>query len=68
MTQHDRAASSRRPMAGHHGPHRMMPGEKAADFKGTMKKMLALMGSFKFALGAVAPRCFRPPRPNCSRA
>ena len=53
MTQHDRAASSRRPMAGHHGPHRMMPGEKAADFKGTMKKMLALMGSFKFALGAV---------------
>lgn len=35
------------------GHHRMMPGEKAGDFKGTMKKMLSLMAAFKFALAAV---------------
>ena len=33
----------RGPMGGHgHGP--MMPGEKAKDFKGTLRKMLAFMG------------------------
>ena len=31
----------------------MMPGEKAGDFKGSMLKLLAFMGKFKFALGAV---------------
>lgn len=35
------------------GPHGMMPGEKATDFKGSMKKLLSLMGTFKFALAAV---------------
>ena len=30
-----------------------MPGEKAGDFKGSMLKLLAFMGKFKFALGAV---------------
>ena len=40
-------------MGGHGGHHRMMPGEKAGDFKGTMKKMLSLMAAFKFALAAV---------------
>lgn len=35
-----------------HGPggRGMMPGEKAKDFKGTMKRMLAYMGRYKFAL------------------
>ena len=28
------------------GPHGMMPGEKAQDFKGTMKKLLAYLGRF----------------------
>ena len=40
-------------MGGHGGHHRMMPGEKAGDFKGAMKKMLSLMATFKFALAAV---------------
>ena len=42
----------RGPMGGHgHGP--MMPGEKAKDFKGTLKKMLAFMGRFKVLLVVV---------------
>lgn len=51
------AAQQHRPQTGGprrgsmgHGAGRMMPGEKAADFKGTMKKMLAFMGNFKAAL------------------
>lgn len=39
-----------------HGPMGrggMMSGEKAGDFKGSMLKLLAFMGKFKFALGAV---------------
>lgn len=40
-------------MGGHGGDHRMMPGEKAGDFKGAMKKMLSLMAAFKSALAAV---------------
>ncbi len=47
--------TGRRP---HHGPHgpggRMMPGEKARDFKGTMRKMLRFMGQFKLLLGIIA--------------
>ena len=37
---------------GPHGHHRgpMMPGEKAKDFKGTLKKFLSYMGYYKFAL------------------
>ena len=36
------------------GPGRgMMPGEKAKDFKGTLKKMIAFMGRFKAALVVV---------------
>lgn len=35
-----------------HGP-RMMPGEKAKDFKGTLKKMLSFMGRFKGVLAVV---------------
>lgn len=40
-----------------HGPHgpggRMMPGEKAKDFKGTAKRLMTYMGKYKFALIAV---------------
>ena len=40
-----------------HGPHGpgggMMPGEKAKDFKGTIGKLLAYMGGFKYAIFAV---------------
>lgn len=41
----------RRPMG--HGPQRM-PGEKAKDFMGTIKKLLQYMGFHKIALGFVA--------------
>ena len=36
-----------RPMG---GPAAMMPGEKAKDFKGTMKKLLAYLGGFKWTI------------------
>ena len=37
-----------------HGPGgRMMPGEKAKDFKGTIKKLIRYMGNYKYALFAV---------------
>ncbi|MFR7746379.1 MAG: ABC transporter ATP-binding protein [Eggerthellaceae bacterium] len=38
---------------GHGHGHGMMPTEKPADFKGSMKKLLSLMGNFKIALIAV---------------
>ncbi len=39
---------------GGNGPGRgMMPGEKPKDFKGTLKKMIALVGHFKISLVAV---------------
>lgn len=37
-----------RRMGGPHGP--MAPGEKAKDFKGTLKKLLAYMGRYKIAI------------------
>ena len=38
----------------HMGPgHGMVPGEKAKDFKGTVRKILAYMGRYRFALIAV---------------
>ncbi|MDE5803395.1 MAG: ABC transporter ATP-binding protein/permease [Lachnospiraceae bacterium] len=41
----------RPPRRGPHGPHGpMMPGEKAKDFKGTLKKLLAYMGRYKIAI------------------
>lgn len=44
----------RGPDGGHgHGPGRMMPGAKAKDFKGTMKRMIRFMGRFKVALVVV---------------
>lgn len=43
-----RGPMGRPPMGGPHGP--MMPGEKAKDFKGTLKKLLAYMGRYKIAI------------------
>ena len=43
----------RRPGVGHGHGHPgggMMPGEKARDFKGITRKLLAYMGGYKFAL------------------
>ena len=42
-----------RPGSGH-GPIGMMKGEKARDFKGTMRKLIAYLGQYKLALIAVA--------------
>jgi len=48
----EKNAQPRRPMG--RGPGRgMMPGEKAKDFKGTIKKLLAYMGNYRIALIAV---------------
>jgi ATP-binding cassette subfamily B protein len=38
---------------GHGGPMAMMPGEKARDFKGTMKKLLQYLGAYKLAIAVV---------------
>lgn len=43
----------RGPMGGRGPGGGLMPGEKAKDFKGTFKKILAYMGSYKIALVAV---------------
>ena len=49
-----RASSRRRGPGGHgHGHGPMMPGEKARDFKGSMRKMLAFMGQFKLLVSIV---------------
>lgn len=43
---------TRRP--GHRGPHGgMAPGEKAKDFKGTIKKLIRYIGNYKYAVLAV---------------
>lgn len=44
----------RRPGMGHRGPGAgMMPGEKAKDFKGTVKQLLNYMGSYKIGMAFV---------------
>ena len=58
MSAQANGAATRRPLRrgpmGGHGPgHGMMPGEKAKDFKGTLKKMIGFMGRFKAALVVV---------------
>lgn len=42
-------------MAPRRGPHgrRMMPGEKAKDFRGSIKKMICYIGNYKYALAMV---------------
>ncbi len=46
------AQSQRRPaaMLGHGGPRALMPGEKSRDFKGTMRKLLAYLGPYRWGL------------------
>lgn len=47
------AEPNRRPMRGPgagHGPAGMMPGEKAKNFKGTIKKLLSYMGRYRIML------------------
>lgn len=39
---------------GGHGPHGAMAGEKARDFKGTMKKLMGYLGKYKIGLFFVA--------------
>ena len=56
MTQQNRAGRGpkRGPGHGPHGPGGgMMPGEQVKDFKGTIGKLLASMGGFKYAILAV---------------
>ncbi len=45
------ASLQRRPGAvfGHGGPRALMPGEKSKDFKGTMKKLIAYLGPYRWA-------------------
>ena len=50
MSEHQTAPRPRGPM-GHRGPG--VPGEKAKDFKGTVKKLLSHMGTFKLQLALV---------------
>ena len=52
MTNNTRAHRMGGPHGGH-GHHGMMPGEKAVDFKGSMLKLIKLMGSFKAAIAVV---------------
>lgn len=46
--QNTPATGRRRPGPGHMGPPGMMPGEKAKDFKGTMKKLFASLAKYRF--------------------
>jgi len=43
-------AVRRGPMGGRHGPMAMMKGEKARDFKGTMRKLIRYLGSYKVTI------------------
>ncbi|MEG1906028.1 MAG: ABC transporter ATP-binding protein [Gordonibacter sp.] len=56
MSAQTKAGAPRRgPMGGHggHGPGGMMPGEKAKDLKGTLKKLVGFMGRFKVGIAVV---------------
>ena len=50
MSNDNRRGPGRGPMG--HG-RVMMPGEKAKDFKGTMKKLMAYLGKYTYAIIAV---------------
>lgn len=55
-SENTQSRRSRRGSMGGHGfggPGGMIPGEKARDFKGTLRKMLSFMGRFKIALVVV---------------
>jgi ATP-binding cassette subfamily B protein len=40
----------RGPFGGRHGPMAMMRGEKARDFRGTMRKLIQYLGAYRFAI------------------
>ncbi len=52
MSEKQEAPMRRRGPMGH-GPGAMMPGEKAKDFKGTSRKLLQYLGSFKISITVV---------------
>ena len=55
MSEEQRIPKGPRGPRGPHGPGgRMMPGEMAKDFKGTIRKLLRYMGNYKYGLLAVA--------------
>lgn len=56
MSEHTKGTTAPRrhgPMGGHGPGGGMMPGEKAKDFKGSVRKILAYMGRYKIGLAAV---------------
>jgi ATP-binding cassette subfamily B multidrug efflux pump len=53
-TSTSRSGTGGRPRMGGRGPMRMMKGEKARDFKGTMRKLLGYLGQYRIALLIVA--------------
>ena len=50
MSATKHSSAPRGPMGGAGGPHGMMPGEKAENFKGTIVKLLKYLGRFRFAI------------------
>ena len=54
MSQNEKTTRPTKNVRRPHGPHGgMMAGEKAKDFRGTFRKLLAYMGRYKIALIAV---------------
>jgi ATP-binding cassette subfamily B multidrug efflux pump len=46
----NRSQTRRGPMGGGHGPMAMMKGEKARDFKGTMRRLIQYLGSYRLSI------------------
>ncbi len=53
MSEETREPMPRRPLRQHGPAARMMPGEKAKDFKGTIKRLARFMGRFKWQLAVI---------------
>lgn len=53
LTGSSQPQQRRRGGFGHGGPRGLMPGEKSRDFKGTMKKLIAYLGPYRWAIIAV---------------
>jgi ATP-binding cassette subfamily B multidrug efflux pump len=50
MNTQNRQPARRGPMGGGHGPMAMMKGEKPRDFKGTMRRLLQYLGSYRISI------------------
>ena len=50
MNPPDRKQPRRGPMGGGHGPMGMMKGEKARDFKGTMRRLIQYLGAYRVSI------------------